>query len=225
MTIRVYVNPLDRAGKKLLVKARLNRDRSKTEANIAKLTIAEIGQLREARPHVEVPEAIINTVLDIYQELYDDTTADFKWAWTDYRRFGRVFDVMQAHVLLNGRTTVGKQDLIVLEWLLWDSEEDVPVLKAKLAPYTRTPLIEAQEAVDALLSPSGIVETVRKGDRSKGVQALQQCESALEELKRQKSQTTDGTMESAIETLITQVGVVKDDVIAVVTGTKKTGGA
>jgi MoxR-like ATPase len=220
MTLRVVVDPLDRAGKERLVKARLDRDRSAANDERAQLTLADVETLRKARPFVEVPDDTINTTLDILQELVDEPSADFKWAWADDRRFGRLFDVMQANALLAGRTSVNKSDLAVLEWLLWDTPEQIAILKAKLAPYLKTPLSEAQEVVDSLLSPSGTVEIVRNGDRSKGVPAITQCEAALTELNRLKSEATDSAMSTVIENLLAQVNSVKTDVIAVVTGAR-----
>ena len=224
MTIRVAVNPLDRAGKIALVKARLARDRaSNTNPPVVGLTLGDVEALRSARPQVEVPDDIVNTALDILQELVDDTSSDFKWAWADDRRFGRLFDIMQAQALLDGRRAVAKQDLGVLEWLLWDTPEQIPAVKAKVAPYCRTPLHDAEEAVNALLSPAGTVALVQKGDRSKGVQAITQCEACFKELDRLKGEATDDAMRSAIADLATQVVAVKEDVIAVVTGIKKGG--
>lgn len=224
MTLRVVVNPLDRAGKTSLVKARLSRDRSAQASESATLTLADIETLRKARPHVEVSDDIVSTTLDILQELVDDPSSDFKWAWADDRRFGRLFDVMQASALLAGRTVVTKADLAVLEWLLWDAPEQIANVKAKLAPFLRTPLIDAQEQVDALLSPAGTVELVRGGDRGKGVQAITQCEAALSELHRLKGEAADSVMKAAIETLLSQVSSVKADVIAVVTGARQAQG-
>ncbi|MDO8512195.1 MAG: MoxR family ATPase [bacterium] len=219
MTIRVVVNPLDRAGKNELVKARLARATGGSKTATQTLTLADIETLRTARKYVDIPQGVIDAVLDVYQELVDDKSTDFSWAWADDRRFGRVFDVMQAKALLDGRTVVSKQDLAVLEWLLWDVPEHIPVVKAKLAPYCRTPFSDAQEAVDALLTPGGVVELVRNGDRVKGVQAITQCEAALTELKRLKGEADSGTS-SRIADLVKQVEAVKDDVIAVVTGAK-----
>ncbi|OGC49899.1 hypothetical protein A2716_00875 [candidate division WWE3 bacterium RIFCSPHIGHO2_01_FULL_40_23] len=217
MTIRVVVNPLDRGGKKKLVQARLSRDRASSRSQaVAQLTLADVEVLRKARLFVEVPEAIIDTTLDILQELVDDTSADFKWAWDDDRRFGRLFDVMQANALLNGRTVVGKQDLVVLEWLLWYTPEQIAVVKAKLAPYTQTALTEAQELVDSLLAPGGTVQIVLGGDRTKGVAALTQCESAVKELMRLEGEVEGGdAMRQEIANLHQQVEAVKQKVIAV----------
>jgi MoxR-like ATPase len=220
MTIRVKVEPLDRTGKKALVQARLQRYRqaaSGEKTTSAQLTLEEVETLRQARPFVEVPDDVVETVLDILQELVEDTSQDFSWAWSDDRRFGRLFDIMQANALLNGRTKVTKADLQVLEWLLWDNPEQIAVVKAKIAPYTRTALTEAVELVDSLLAPGGNVDKVLSGDRSKGVQALTQCESAEEELKRLKGQAEDEAMASEIENLLQQVNSIKEDVIAIVT--------
>lgn len=221
MTLRVQVNPLDRAGKKTLVQARLAQNRGADTAVSDQLTLADIEMLRKARFNVKVPDEIVEIVLDILQELVDDELSDFQWAWDDDRRFGRIFDIMQANALLNGRDTVNKSDLSVLEWILWDEPEQIPVIKAKISPYCRTALSEAQELVDALLSPSGTVESVLNGDRSKGVNALTQCESTDEELKRMKNYAETNAMESEIEKLISQVNSIKENIIAVVTGQKK----
>ena len=222
MTIRVQVDPLNRAGKKSLVQARLARDRSDgITTMIDQLTLADIEVLRKARPDVKVSDEIVEIVLDILQELVDDESSDFQWAWDDDRRFGRIFDVMQANALLNGRDMVNKSDLSVLEWLLWDTPEQIPVVKAKILSYCRTVLSEAQEMVDALLSPSGTVKAVLEGDRSKGVNALTQCESTEKELQRLKNEAETTAMKSEVEDLISQVNSTKEDVIAVVTGQKK----
>lgn len=223
MTIRVPVTSLDRSGKKALVQARLNRDRS-TGAQTAsvRLTLDEVTLLRSARPQVEVPDDIVEITLDILQELVDETSADFQWAWDDDRRFGRLFDVMQAQALLQGRTTVAKQDLKVLAWLLWDTPEQIAVVQGKVAPYVRTPLSEAQELVDALLSPSGAVQgAIETGDASKAVPAVQQCQQALTELGRLKDEATTDC--DRIGVLETQVRDIMGEVIAVVTGVKRGG--
>jgi MoxR-like ATPase len=222
MTIRVQVGSLSRAGKKLLVQARLNRDRVGKQGQApAQLTLTDVETLRKARPFVEVPQAVIDTVLDILQELVDDKGPDFHWAWDDDRRFGRLFDVMQANALLDGRSVVTNQDLVVLEWLLWDTPEQQAIVRAKVAPYARTPLDDAQEVVDTLLAPGGTVAIVLGGNRSKGVEALTQCESAGKELTRLEGEATEVAMKQAIVTLRQQAEKAKMDVIAVVTGQKK----
>jgi MoxR-like ATPase len=217
MTLRVQVLPLDAAGKRALVRARSKRDRSIGSEASATLTLDDIRKLREARKSVVVPDAIVETVLEIYQRLINDHPAgDFDWLWADDRRFGRVFDVLQANALLDGRTTVTKADLSVLEWLLWDSPEQIGVVKAALAPYCRTPLDDARELVDALLAPGGTVAEIRSGNRAKGIQALTQVEETGKELERLKG-TADASMAANIDALLTQVAGVRRELIDVIT--------
>lgn len=218
MTIRVVVDSLDRSGKKSLVRARLNRA---ANASIpAELTLAEVEQLRAARLQVEVPEEIVELVLDIYQELLDADQQGFAWLWSDDRRFGRVFDVMQANALLDGRTKVGKPDLKCLEMLLWDTPEQIATVKEKVAPYTRTPLSEAQELIDTLLAPSGTIADVKAGDRNKVVQAITQFEEAEAELAK-LADKAKGDEQTSILALRNQVSEEKKNVVAAVLGAKR----
>ncbi|MBI4193363.1 MAG: AAA family ATPase, partial [Candidatus Colwellbacteria bacterium] len=156
MTIRVNVTPLDRAGKLALVKARAARQQGASSASAA-LTLDEINTLRAARPHVAVSDDIVEIVLGIYEQLQSDHPGEFDWLWSDDRRFGRLFDVLQAAALLAGRQAVTKADLSVLEWLLWNAPEQIPTINGVLAPLCRTPVSEAQELVDALLAAAGLV--------------------------------------------------------------------
>lgn len=220
MTIRVEVVPLDRTGKTQLVKARLSRDRKVADqSEPERLTLSEVKALREARPHVEVPDEIVEIVLDLIQQLADE--GDFGWAWADDRRFGRIFDVMQANALLDGRGTVAKQDLAVLEWLLWNEPGQIAAVKAKIAPFVRTPLSEAQEMVDALLSPSGAVEqAIMTAKPQQGVPALTQCKEATAELQRLVGEAEAGEA-TQIETLLAQIAAKQAAVIAAITGTNR----
>src|SRR3989338_4492992 len=220
MTIRVKVEPLGRAGKETFAKARLGT-RPITVSTPAELTLAEVEELRLARKSITVSNDIVAIVLDIYQELANDASGAFAWLWADDRRFGRALDVLQAHALLAGRDKVVKSDLVVLEWLLWDTPEQIAVVKAKVAPFVKTPFTDAQELIDALLSPSGVVKIVLGGNRGKGVEALTQCESAGTELKRLLGEASDDAMRQGITELNKQVESVKADVISVVTGVKR----
>jgi len=220
MTIRVRVNPLDKSGKLRMVSSRLAP--SAVVSILAKLTLADIEMLREARKLVTVPTEIIETVLEVYQGLLDEDQTGFQWAWDDDRRFGRVFDVLQASALLAGRTVVNKADLACLEWLLWDTPEQIAVVAAKVRPYCRTALMDAREQLDALMATGGLVALTVGGDRGKGVKALQQIEACESEISRLKG-TADASEISQFDVLTAEVAKAKADVIAVVTGQRKGG--
>ncbi len=217
MTIRAVVDSLDRSGKKSLVRARLNRVANTSTPE--KLTLTEVEELRKARPLVEVPDEIVELTLDLYQELLDSDNQVFAWLWSDDRRFGRVFDVMQANALLDGRTRIGKSDLKCLELLLWDTPEQIAIVKEKVAPYTRTPLSEAQELIDTLLAPSGTVVEAKAGDRNKLVAALAQFDETERELDRLSSEAS-GDEKTAILGLRKQLDEEKQSAVNAMLGTK-----
>lgn len=219
MTIRVKVEPLDRQGKLLMATARLRKGQGATTIP-AQLTLAEIETLRAARPLVQVPPDIVETLLNLYQALAIDAAVDFTWLWADDRRFGRCLDVLQAHALLSGRSVVTKADLGVLEWLLWDAPEQIPTVKAALAPYCRTPLGDANELFQSLQAPGGTVAEVLAGSRQKGVQGLTQIEAAEKEVLELREKA-DASERSGFDNLIRDIAALKAEVIAVVTGQKR----
>lgn len=221
MTIRAEVKSLDRAGKKNLVAARLTRAQAgKSVAPTATLTLAEVETLREVRPFVEVSDEIVEIVLDLYQQLLDGDNAGFAWLWADDRRFGRCFDVLQASAILDGRVRVSKQDLRVLEFLLWDTPEQIPTVKAKIAPLCRTPLSDAQELFDTLFAPAGVVAEARAGDRNKIVPAITQFEEAEKELGRLQGESS-GDDKKQIGELLVKITEEKQSVVADILGAKR----
>ena len=221
MTIRAEVKSLDRAGKKNLVAARMNRMQTgKLVLPSATLTLVEVETLREVRPFVEVSDEIVEITLDLYQALLDSDSAGFAWLWSDDRRFGRVFDVLQANALLDGRVRVSKQDLRVLEYLLWDTPEQIPTVKAKIAPLCRTPLSDAQELFDTLFAPAGVVAEARAGDRNKIVPAITQFEEAEKELGRLQGESS-GDDKKKIGELLVKITEEKQSVVADILGAKR----
>lgn len=213
MTIRALVAPLDRAGILALMESRMRRYRGQTNGAPATLTLSELDQLRAARPFVEVSRDIRIIVVDLLESLRDETAHDFSWLWSDNRRHGRIIDVLQAAALVAGRSEVTKADLAVCEWLFWDTPEQIPVVKAKLAPLCRTPLMDAEEAVQALLAPGGKVALALAGNRQEAVKAVAQIEVALKQLAELRIAAAAGD-HAAIDTLLRLVEQTKTDAIA-----------
>ncbi len=218
MQIRVKVDSLDSAGKEALVWSRLQRYRDEPTAPPTTLTLEEVKILRKARPFVELPREILTIVLDLLKTLQREEGFDFAWLWNDDRRFGRVFDVLQAAALLAGRATVTKADLWVCEWLMWNQPEEIPVVKAKLAPLCRTPLLDAQELVNILLAPGGKMATALSGDRKVAVKAVQEAQTAQEELQKLR-QAADSADHPAIDTLLKTVNEALAKALAITLGT------
>lgn len=223
MTLRLVVAPLARNQKKALVASRTSRYQEAAvgaqEAQKTLLTIADVEILQKARPFVVVPEAILDTVLDICDALANRSDADFSNVLQDDRRFGRIFDCMQAQALMAGRDAVTLAELGVLKWMLWDDESQIPVLSEVLVPYTRTPLTEAHELINALLSPTGALEAAKSGNIQKTVEALTQARAAMEQFGQLKTEAAgESAMITEIEALRQQVQGEMDAVIAKMTG-------
>ena len=194
MTLRVPVRSLDRGGKLQLVSSRLAHGRSASNSNTVSavtLTLDEVAVLRAGRTHVIVSDEIVESVLGIYQQLLEThTDGTFQWLWDDDRRFGRVFDILQAEALLSGRTVVAKSDLRVLKWLLWDTPEQIAAVEAVLAPLCRTPASEAREMADALLAAGGVVDSFLSGASERITDSLRQCKDAADQLEQLATQAT-----------------------------------
>ena len=220
MAFRFDVRPLDRSGKFSMLQKRREQDLNGKEKPVQHLELVDLHTLQEARHLVVIGDDIFKDVLDIYEALVQKDQAGFQWLWDDDRRLDMVREGLQAYALMHGRTAVTRAHLAVLEYMLWNTQEQISVIRGVLAPYIRTPLSEVQELVDALLSPSGTVETVCKGDRSKGVPAITQCEEALKKIAELSGKASDDGMRKAIDTLKQQVESKKQDVVAVVTGQK-----
>lgn len=219
MTIRAVVNPLDRAGKKSLFGARLARDRGTAPATPVSLALAEIELLREARAFVEVGSKIQDTILDLAEGLFQDSAEEWSWLWNDDRRMGRVIDVLQASALLDGRAQVNTQDLRVLEYLFWDTVEQIPHIRGKLAPLVRTPLSDAREQFEALQAPGGAFHAVMQdGNRLKLAQGLTQIEG-LECLLEQLEAEAGAVEKPQIAVLCKRLGVMKKQFVAKATNT------
>ncbi len=222
MTIRAMVEPLGAGGKREFIKARLARKRQASSGSAQpaqKLTMQEVELLRQAWPFVTVSDEIVEQVLEIYQALRDKESENFEWLWADDRRFGRVFDILQANALLDGRDTVSRQDLKVLNLLLWDDPEQIPAVVETVAPYCRTPLSEAEELVDALLSPDGVVAEVKSGNRDRMLEAITQIEECEKELARLVGEAS-GSEVASIEQLLQKVANEKQVVVNAALGTK-----
>ena len=235
MTIRLQIQPLDWNQRFSMDSAREERYQSarwqkildmlgeqtkaRTEEVITMVPMDQVLLLRNAWPFIQRPDSIRDVVQEIFTALLDRSDSDFSYLVSkDDRRYGRVADVLKAHALLNGRDTVATEDLRVLEWMLWDTPEQIPVLNEVLAEYIRTSVSEAQELVNALLSPTGAIEAAKTGDINQGVSALSQLQTATAELDRLIGEASSDVDRQAIRELKQKVSEAQNKVLAKVTG-------
>ncbi len=226
MIIRVDVRGLDAAGRRAMVESRLRQARGQVAASNGQhqLSVEDVELLQAARPHVELPNEIVEIVLTVIDELAKKDAQAFGWLAEDDRRFGFVMDVLQSAAILAGRTTVAKTDLAILEYMLWNEPSQIGTIRSVLAPHIRTPAGEAKEAIDALLAAGGTVEVAFKGDDpSKITAALRQCkelkEQTLPGLRAQAAGTEAADIDTRITALSTFIGKLAQKIAGVDVGT------
>jgi MoxR-like ATPase len=214
MTLRVYVHSLNETQRRQLLQSRTLKQRGQSASPTVALTLEDVDMLQQAFSFVELPDAIVDTVFEVYAELDKRTDQDFKLILGDDRRFARISDILRAHALLNGRTKVTQHDLVVLKWMLWDKQEHIPALMEVLAPYIRTPFTEAQEMVDTLLAPDSSLMKALAGDINQATAAIRDSKDALAKLDQLKAEAgSDQSMVAAIEALRQTVGAEQEKLI------------
>lgn len=116
--LRLVTSPIGRNDSKTLRRSRENLRYSgkSVSAPSNPLTLNDIDLLRQACHHVYLPDEIEDIVYDIIWK--DLEGPAFTWLKGANRRQQRCLDVTKACALMAGRTTVGKADLKVLEWML-----------------------------------------------------------------------------------------------------------
>lgn len=182
MTIRVFVRPLSWERKMQMVDATHTGSDTKKKAATS-IPLSDIEFLRRTVHLVEISADVKTLVRKICEEdLVKAKPGEFDFLFEDDRRFKRVFDVLQAHALLNGRTTVTKADLAVLSWLLWDTPEQIPVIEAVVAPYCRTAIGEARQLIDELLVVDGNLHGFAQGESNRASKAIAAVGAAKTEL-------------------------------------------
>jgi MoxR-like ATPase len=110
----------------------------------------------EVVPLIPVPDRILDALLGMYSKLAGDGIVP-----TD-RRQKRAIRLMQASAFLNGRSTVDDDDVSVLQYVLWEREEEIDkVTSAVLALVSEA----AKEAMNIL---SWVDQTNAEIDARKG---------------------------------------------------------
>ena len=90
------------------------------------ITIDEIKALSEASKTVLVPKEIINKFIKFVNDL------DKQTIHISDRRQNECFKILQASAIINGRQQVGLDDFKSLIYVLWEQEEQIPVIESTI---------------------------------------------------------------------------------------------
>ncbi len=187
--LRVPVRHLEIGGRKRMVRAQIEQGRNGAPkiTPVDPLTLQDLDTLQRARPWVELPDSIMDTVQEVIVGLHDQSHEEFGWLVTDDRRFGYMMRCLMAHALINGRAAVSSADLTILRWMMWNHKDHIPTVEAVINPLCRTPLGECRELVDTLLATGGIVDQVCQGQAQQVVNALGQVNICRNQLAQKAS--------------------------------------
>lgn len=90
------------------------------------ITIDEIKALTEASKSIPVPKEIINKFIKFINDLNKQTIH------ISDRRQNECFKIMQASAIVNGRQQVGIDDFKSLVYVLWEKEEQIPLIESSI---------------------------------------------------------------------------------------------
>ena len=90
------------------------------------ITIEEIQSLTEASKNIVVPKEIINKFVKFINDL------DKQTIHISDRRQNECFKILQASAIVHGRQQVGIDDFKSLIYVLWDKEEQIPLIESTI---------------------------------------------------------------------------------------------
>jgi len=135
--LRFWVDPIaDRGNMKAVL--------SGAEPSIsATLTLAEVEQAKRDAALVPVPDAILETLLDVKQAT---ERAGFK---SSDRRWRKILRVLKAHAYASGDPEVSTEHFDILPDMLWSEPKQRPKLASEIGKVANPRGAKAQELLDA----------------------------------------------------------------------------
>lgn len=117
----------DAANKKRMYSSFINNRRGLNNlAGKTTITIDEIKALTEASKYVTVPKEIINKFIKFINDLNKQTVI------ISDRRQNECFKILQASAVINGRQQVSIDDFKSLIYVLWEKEDQIPVIESSI---------------------------------------------------------------------------------------------
>lgn len=116
----------------------------------------DTGALREACRNVLIPEAVIDAVLDIRDDLAR------KGIEASDRRWRSMLKLVRATAALDYRTEANLTDVLVLADSLWDKHEERPVIYSVVAERCAPAIGEAQRILDGMVAEFSAVDVTEQ---------------------------------------------------------------
>lgn len=138
----------------------------------ARLTAEQVATLRGARELVQVPDDVLDAVMDLRDRLMARgiTASDRRWR--------KCMKLVRAAAVLDGRLVATVNDILPLTWALWEDRESIPAVHGAVAEV-RPHYAEALRLLDAATEEYGKVDFKADKATREGTEAMARANQAL----------------------------------------------
>lgn len=116
------------------------------------LSLDEIHKAQEEVQEVEIPDEVIEHIINIRKELKSEGIIPSD------RRYRKAMKIVKAEAWLNDHAVAQVDDLLVLNHILWDEIDHIPKVKEVVTEITNPYLREADELYDAVMDAWNKIE-------------------------------------------------------------------
>jgi len=155
------------------------------------LSLEEIHEAQDEAMEVEIPNEVLEHVIDIRKELRVNGIIPSD------RRYRKSAKVLKAEAWLNDRPVVQVDDLLILSHILWDDIDHISKVREIITEITNPYLREADELYDAVMDAWNKVENAEENEEDavaseasvKIKKAIDKLENLKEKMKSENRNT------------------------------------
>jgi len=144
----------------------------------SKLEAGDLSALRALVEQVELPDSVLDTVLDLKAQLEQEHGIE-----ASDRRWRKCIRLVRAHAVIEGRAAATHRDLMILAHALWDDPEQRPAIHGAIASKVNPDLQKALRIQDAATELLGNLDMADSSARNAGV--LAQANHSLRDMARE----------------------------------------
>jgi len=134
-----------------------SRDYDRVPELKTKFTAEEIRHVFELSEEVFIPDAIYNVLFEIRQKVV------LLKIGVSERKFDQAIDVFKVSAFLNQRKEVNFSELFMLKHILWNTEEDIPIIKKILNDEIYGQLDVVTDYINSIISENKKLDSLVRG--------------------------------------------------------------
>lgn len=168
------------------------------------IPIDDLKTIQEEAMATPVPDEIMDLIIQIRNQLKKEGVINSD------RRYRQSLDILRAHAYLNSRTTVGEEDLTMLQHILWSQPAEIKAVQRVIISSANPLMNKVLELIDQAHEIEKEIQDALKDDpdqaSSSGVEANTKLKKIGEQLQdHMETAKTQGKSTGKIGEAITQV--------------------